>query len=153
MQAMMNISKLQLAMGVQAAWLHFERNTCCHVMVKTRRAAMLIIALDSWVLTAPTSSAISTLAPSMVPMMRPPFMQNFMLDVPEASVPAVLMCCDSSDAAGPQKRQGSRTPSVMLVYQCKVPSTLHAGLLTSGPSSLLTYQDHCPPHVMLIVST
>jgi hypothetical protein len=44
----------------------------------------------------PDSSAISTLAPSMVPMMRQPFIWNFMLEVPEASVPAVEMCCDSS---------------------------------------------------------
>ena len=46
-----------------------------------------------------TSSEISTLAPSMVPTMREPFMVNFMLPVPEASVPAVLMCCDTSEPA------------------------------------------------------
>jgi hypothetical protein len=40
----------------------------------------------------PISSAISTLAPSIVPIIREPFMTNFMLDVPEASVPAVEMC-------------------------------------------------------------
>jgi hypothetical protein len=45
---------------------------------------------------APDSSAISMLAPSMVPMMRQPFIWNFMLEVPLASVPAVEMCCDSS---------------------------------------------------------
>ena len=44
------------------------------------------------------TSAISTLAPSMVPMMRQPFIWNFMLEVPEASVPAVEMCWDSSAA-------------------------------------------------------
>lgn len=44
----------------------------------------------------PVSSAISMLAPSMVPMMRHPFIWNFMLEVPEASVPAVEMCWDSS---------------------------------------------------------
>lgn len=33
-----------------------------------------------------------TLAPSQVPMMRPPLRTNFMLLVPEASVPAVEMC-------------------------------------------------------------
>lgn len=33
-----------------------------------------------------------TLAPSQVPMMRPPLRTNFMLLVPEASVPAVDMC-------------------------------------------------------------
>ena len=42
--------------------------------------------------------AISMLAPSLVPRMRQPFIWNFMLEVPEASVPAVLMCCDSSEA-------------------------------------------------------
>jgi hypothetical protein len=44
------------------------------------------------------SSAISMLAPSMVPMMRPPFRANFMLEVPLASMPAVEMCWDRSDA-------------------------------------------------------
>jgi hypothetical protein len=34
----------------------------------------------------------------MVPMMRQPFIWNFMLEVPEASVPAVEMCWDSSEA-------------------------------------------------------
>ena len=38
------------------------------------------------------------LAPSLVPRIRQPFIWNFMLEVPEASVPAVLMCCDSSEA-------------------------------------------------------
>jgi len=50
-------------------------------------------------------------APSMVPMMRQPFIWNFMLEVPLASVPAVLMCCDSSDAeqrAGVNKQQENR---------------------------------------------
>ena len=46
----------------------------------------------------PISSAISTLEPSMVPMIKQPFMANFMLDVPDASVPAVEMCWDSSAA-------------------------------------------------------
>jgi hypothetical protein len=44
------------------------------------------------------SAAISTLAPSMVPMMRPPFMANFMLLVPLASMPAVEMCWLRSEA-------------------------------------------------------
>jgi len=30
--------------------------------------------------------------------MRPPFMTNFMLEVPEASVPAVEICWESSEA-------------------------------------------------------
>ena len=42
--------------------------------------------------TSPISSAISMLAPSMVPMMSAPFIANFMLPVPLASVPAVEMC-------------------------------------------------------------
>jgi hypothetical protein len=46
----------------------------------------------SQTLLEPTSSAISMLAPSTVPRRRPPFKQNFMLDVPDASVPAVEMC-------------------------------------------------------------
>lgn len=35
---------------------------------------------------------ILTFAPSQVPMIKPPFKQNFMLLVPLASVPAVEMC-------------------------------------------------------------
>ena len=41
---------------------------------------------------SPISSAISTFAPSMVPMIRQPFIADFMLEVPEASVPTVEMC-------------------------------------------------------------
>ena len=48
-------------------------------------------------LSSPTSSRISTLAPSMVPMVSAPFSANFMLPVPEASVPAVEICSDSSE--------------------------------------------------------
>jgi hypothetical protein len=33
-----------------------------------------------------------TLAPSQVPMIKPPFKQNFIFEVPDASVPAVEMC-------------------------------------------------------------
>ena len=46
----------------------------------------------------PTSSAISTFAPSIVPIMRHPFITNFMFDVPDASVPAVEICYDNSAA-------------------------------------------------------
>ena len=49
-------------------------------------------------LLSPTSSAISMFAPSTVPTSRPPFRQNFMFDVPDASVPAVEMCCEMSEA-------------------------------------------------------
>ncbi len=38
------------------------------------------------------------LAPSSVPMVRAPFMQNFMLPVPDASLPAVDICSDKSAA-------------------------------------------------------
>jgi hypothetical protein len=39
-----------------------------------------------------------TLAPSQVPMIKPPLRTNFMLLVPLASVPAVEMCSLMSDA-------------------------------------------------------
>ena len=42
----------------------------------------------------PTLSRISMFAPSSVPMVSAPFRANFMLPVPEASVPAVEICCD-----------------------------------------------------------
>ena len=45
---------------------------------------------------SPISSLISTLAPSSVPIMRQPFRANFMLLVPLASMPAVLICWESS---------------------------------------------------------
>lgn len=38
------------------------------------------------------------LAPSQVPIIRPPLRTNFMLEVPDASVPAVEMCSLMSDA-------------------------------------------------------
>ncbi|KAF3845246.1 hypothetical protein F7725_008409 [Dissostichus mawsoni] len=40
---------------------------------------------------SPASSAISTLAPSMVPMVRAPFSMNFMFPVPDASRHAVVL--------------------------------------------------------------
>jgi hypothetical protein len=40
----------------------------------------------------PISSVISTLAPSSVPIVKAPFNMNFMLPVPDASVPAVDIC-------------------------------------------------------------
>ena len=49
-------------------------------------------------LSSPTSSRISMFAPSSVPMVSAPFSANFMLPVPEASVPAVEICSDSSAA-------------------------------------------------------
>ena len=45
-------------------------------------------------LSSPTCSWISTLAPSIVPMVSAPLMASFMLPVPDASVPAVEICSD-----------------------------------------------------------
>ena len=45
-------------------------------------------------LSFPTSSAISTLAPSSVPTVSAPLNMNFMFPVPEASVPAVEICSE-----------------------------------------------------------
>ena len=44
----------------------------------------------------PAASAISTLAPSSVPRVMAPLSMNFMLPVPEASVPARLICSETS---------------------------------------------------------
>ena len=46
----------------------------------------------------PISSLISTLAPSSVPIVRAPFNINFMLPVPDASVPAVEIWHERSHA-------------------------------------------------------
>ena len=48
---------------------------------------------------APTSSTISTLAPSIVPRVRAPLSMNFMLLVPDASLLAVEICSLTSAAA------------------------------------------------------
>ena len=48
---------------------------------------------------SPTSSTISTLAPSMVPRVTAPLSMNFMLPVPEASLLAVEICSEISAAA------------------------------------------------------
>ena len=69
-------------------------------------------------LSSPISSAISTFAPSIVPMMRLPFIANFMLLVPLASVPAVLMCWLSSHPA----RAGDSALEIRaLILQPQVP--------------------------------
>ena len=47
-------------------------------------------------LSGPTRSRISMLAPSSVPMVSAPLSANFMLPVPEASMPAVLICSERS---------------------------------------------------------
>ena len=65
---------------------------------KIRRDEGQKIAGYAQTLLSPTSSAISMLAPSTVPNSRPPFKQNFMFDVPDASVPAVEICWLISDA-------------------------------------------------------
>ena len=49
-------------------------------------------------LSSPTKSRISTLAPSSVPTVRAPLSAIFMLPVPEASMPAVEICSDRSAA-------------------------------------------------------
>ncbi len=55
---------------------------------------------------SPASSAISTLAPSMVPMVRAPLSMNFMFPVPEASVPAVEICSDRSAEGITEEQSG-----------------------------------------------
>ena len=47
---------------------------------------------------APTSSRISTLAPSSVPMVSAPLSASFILPVPLASLPAVEICSERSAA-------------------------------------------------------
>ncbi|CSI86871.1 Uncharacterised protein [Vibrio cholerae] len=49
-------------------------------------------------LSSPTSSRISTFAPSIVPMVSAPLSAIFMLPVPDASLPAVEICSDTSAA-------------------------------------------------------
>jgi hypothetical protein len=49
-------------------------------------------------LSAPTASRISILAPSSVPMVNAPLSASFMLPVPEASMPAVEICSERSAA-------------------------------------------------------
>ncbi|TNN31310.1 hypothetical protein EYF80_058538 [Liparis tanakae] len=51
---------------------------------------------------SPASSAISTLAPSMVPMVSAPFSMNFMLPVPEASSDAVVLQVDDLEEVAHQ---------------------------------------------------
>ena len=46
----------------------------------------------------PAASAISTFAPSSVPSVIAPFSMNFMLPVPDASVPAREICSETSEA-------------------------------------------------------
>ena len=50
------------------------------------------------ILSSPTSSAISTLAPSMVPSVTAPLNMNFILPVPLASLEASEICSEMSDA-------------------------------------------------------
>jgi len=80
----------------------------------------------------PPSSAISMLAPSMVPMMRQPFIWNFMLLVPLASVPAVLMCWLRSEAAGQDRDPDQRRAAEKRVWrEANVAGGQHAALLSS----------------------
>ena len=78
----------QEKMGVRTWKLRRSWRSCPTSGARTPKMNML---------SSPISSAISTFAPSMVPMMREPFIANFMLPVPEASVPAVLMCWLTSE--------------------------------------------------------
>ena len=48
---------------------------------------------------SPTSSTISTFAPSIVPSVSAPFNINFMFPVPDASLLAVEICSETSAAA------------------------------------------------------
>ena len=52
----------------------------------------------------PTASRISTLAPSSVPIVSAPFIANFMLPVPEASLPAVEICSEDPQRDTPADR-------------------------------------------------
>lgn len=83
----------------------YQHTTSCDVNTSWSLYPCLSISATSSTLmpkmnrfSSPASSAISTLAPSMVPMVRAPFSMNFMLPVPEASVPAVEICSDRSVA-------------------------------------------------------
>ncbi len=77
---------------------------CCHPFLsKASTSFTLMPKMKRF--SSPASSAISTLAPSMVPMVRAPFSMNFMLPVPEASVPAVEICSDRSDAGMTEKER------------------------------------------------
>ena len=51
-----------------------------------------------YMLSFPTSSAISTLAPSIVPSVTAPFSINFIFPVPLASLDASDICSDISQA-------------------------------------------------------
>lgn len=48
------------------------------------------------IFSSPTYSKISTLAPSNVPTIIPPFIQAFIFPVPDASIPAVEIYSDKS---------------------------------------------------------
>ena len=49
-------------------------------------------------LASPARAPISMLAPSRVPTVRAPLSENFILLVPEASMPATEICCEMSEA-------------------------------------------------------
>ena len=50
---------------------------------------------------SPTCFRISPLAPSRVPIVSAPFIENFMFPVPDASLPAVDICSERSAAGYP----------------------------------------------------
>lgn len=80
---------------------------------------------------SPASSAISTLAPSIVPMVRAPLSMNFMLPVPEASVPAVEICSDRSVAGMTVSRPCQY--DILFLWALSVSTDLAGLLLTSRP--------------------
>ncbi|MNY63592.1 hypothetical protein D3C86_2005720 [compost metagenome] len=68
------------------SWLSLRASTCSALRPKMNMCS------------TPMRSLISTLAPSMVPIVSAPLRPNFMLLVPEASKPAVEICSDKSAA-------------------------------------------------------
>ena len=97
-------------------------------------------------LSAPISSAISMLAPSMVPMMSAPFIANFMLPVPLASVPAVEMCWLRRSAVGQrhEARAGRKAASTSSPLRPPPLAHMHTHKQSSTNRSK-QLAAHCPP--------
>ncbi|VED45780.1 Uncharacterised protein [Raoultella terrigena] len=68
------------------------------VAAAAQRLNLLRVLPKMKIFSSPTCSSISTLAPSRVPMVSAPLSANFMLLVPEASVPASEICSERSAA-------------------------------------------------------
>ena len=90
--------------GLQAEYvLLFINNPGCAMCREIREAItsspmLSLFAPKIKMLSSPTSSWISTLAPSSVPKVTAPFNMNFMLPVPEASLEAKEICSEISVA-------------------------------------------------------